>query len=57
MNPFMHNVEKWTNGAIAKLKKSVRWTIDKFWLNNLLAINGTILRFAYRKLDVQRLTF
>ena len=40
------------HGAITKLKISVGWTIDKFWLNNSLAINGTILRFAYRKIDV-----
>ena len=44
-------------GAIKKFKKSVGWTIDKFRLNELLAINGTILRFAYRKTDVQRRTF
>ena len=42
--------------ALSKLKKSVGWTIDKFRLNNSLAINGTILRFAYRKIDVQRRT-
>ena len=45
------------SGAITKLKISVGWTTDKFWLNNSLAINGTILRFAYRKIDVQRRTF
>ena len=37
-------------GAIMKLKISVGWTTDKFWLNNSRAINGTILRFAYRKM-------
>ena len=31
-------------------------TTDKFWLNNSLAINFTILRFAYRKMDVQKRT-
>ena len=44
------------SGAITKLKISVGWTTDKFWLNNSLAINGMILRFAYRKIDVQRRT-
>ena len=29
-----------------EIKKSVGWTIDKFRLNNSLAINGTILRVA-----------
>ena len=46
-----------TKGAITKFKKSVGWTIDKFRLNNSLAINSTILRFAYRNIDVQRRTF
>ena len=46
-----------TKGAITKLKISVGWTVDKFWLNNSLAINGTIMRFAYRKINVQRRTF
>ena len=40
-----------------KLKKSVGWTIDKFRLNNSLVIKATILRFAYRKIDVQRRMF
>ena len=44
-------------GAITKLKKSIGWTIDKFRLNNSLAINGRIWRFAYRKIEVQRCTF
>ena len=44
-------------GAIRKFKKSVGWKIDKFRFNNSLAINGTILRFAYRKIDIQRRTF
>ena len=44
-------------GAITKFLKSVGCTIDKFWLNNLLVINVTILRFAYQKIDVQRRTF
>ena len=44
-------------GAITELKKSVGWTIDKFRLNNSLVINDTILRFSYRKIDVQRRTF
>ena len=35
-----------------KFKKSVGMTIDKFRLDN-----GTILRFAYRKIDVEELTF
>ena len=43
--------------AITKLKKSVTWTIDKFRLNNSLVINGTILRFAYQEIDVQRRKF
>ena len=43
--------------AITKLKKGVERTIDKFRFNNSLAINGTILRFAYQKIDVQRSTF
>ena len=43
--------------AITKLKTRVGWTIDKFRLNNSLAINGIILRFAYQKIDVQRRTF
>ena len=38
-------------GTITKLKKSVGRTIDKSRLNNSLAINGTLLRFAYRKID------
>ena len=46
-----------SEGAVTKLKISVGLTIDKFRLNNFLAINGTILRFAYRKIDVQRQTF
>ena len=37
--------------------KSVRYTIDMFPLNNSLANNGKILRFAYRKIDIQRRTF
>ena len=45
------------SGAITKLKKSVGWTIDKFRLNNSRVINGTILRFSYRKIEVQRSTF
>ena len=36
-------------GAITKLKKSIGWTIDKFRLNNSLAINGTILRLHIKK--------
>ena len=40
-----------------EIEKSVGWTIDKFRLDNSLAINGTILRFAYWKIDVQRRTF
>ena len=44
-------------GAITKFKKSVVWTINKFWFNNSLAINGTVLGFAYQKIDVQRSTF
>ena len=44
-------------GSITKLKKSVGWTIDKFRLNNSLAINDKILRFAYREIDVQSCTF
>ena len=44
-------------GAITELKKGVGWTIDKFRLNNSLVINDTILRFSYRKIDVQRRTF
>ena len=44
-------------GGYYKIKKSVGWRIDKFRLSNSLVINGTILRFAYRKIDVQRYTF
>ena len=44
-------------GAITELKKSVGWTIDKFRLNNFLVINDTILRFSYRKINVQRCMF
>ena len=47
---------EFTIGSITKLKISVGWTTGKFWLNNSLAINGMILRFAYRKIDVQRRT-
>ena len=50
------SISCYTAGAITNLKISVGWTTDKFWLNNSLAINGTILRFAYRKIDVQRRT-
>ena len=39
-------------GAITKFKKSVGWTIGKFRLNNSRVINGTILRFSYRIIDV-----
>ena len=39
----------YVTGSITKFKKSVGWTIDKFWLNNSMVINGTILSFAYQK--------
>ena len=47
----------YVTGSITKFKKSVGWTIDKFWLNNSMVINGTILSFAYQKMDVQRRKF
>ena len=50
-------VAKTTVGVISKLKKSVGWTIDKFRLNKSLVINGTILKFVYREIDIQRRTF
>ena len=42
---------KW---AITKLKKSVGWIIDKFRWNDSLVIHGTILKFVYRKINVQK---
>ena len=39
----------YVTGSITKFKKSVGWTIDKFWLNNSMVINGMILSFAYQK--------
>ena len=41
--------EKAFNSYVSEGLKSVGWTIDKFWLNNSLAINGTILRFDISK--------
>ena len=55
-NATFKNVS-YVTGAIIKFKKSVGWTIDKFWLNNSMVINGTILSFAYQKMDDQRRTF
>ena len=45
------------NGALTKFKKNVEWAIDKFRLNNSLAINGKILRFEYGQIAVQRRPF
>ena len=39
-----------------EIKNKCRWTTDKFWLNNSQEVNGMILRFAYRTIDVQRRT-
>ena len=54
--PFLQVFSISIRGAITEFKKSVGWTIDKFRLNNSLVINDTILRFSYRKIDVQRCT-
>ena len=44
-------------GLLKTFKKSAGWTINKFWLNNSVAITGTILRSAYKEIDIQRRTF
>ena len=50
-------IQRWCVCWVRNLKKSIGWTINNFRLNNSLAINCTILRFSYRKKDVQRRRF